>query len=483
MAQQKLYLQNSLTRKKELFSPIGEVVKIYSCGPTVYDYPHVGNFRSFLFSDLLNRTLQLFGYKTCLVMNITDIDDKTIKGANTKGLSLKDFTKKYTDTFLDDTKKLRMLKADFTPNATDHIDEIIEMIQTLLEKKHAYISDGSVYFSTISFAEYGKLSNLKTSDQIAGKGGRINHDEYERDDFSDFVLWKKYQADDGEVKYESPFGPGRPGWHIECSAMSKKYLGESFDIHTGGIDNRFPHHENEIAQSTCSSGKEFVNYWLHVEHLLIEGQKMSKSLGNTFTIAQLIEKGIPPLAIRYSLLSTHYRTTFNFTFDTAKGNQKALERLQRLKHRLEDFLSSETDELKIIENTPAQKDIRQSILQFETNFTEALADDLNTAKALANVFDFSYAINNALDKKQLNQALATQAFDFLEKSNRIFVFFDWEAEEEKTTEEINDLIKVRNEARAKKDFAKADEIRKKLISLGFEIEDTPTGTKTKKILN
>jgi len=301
---------NTLPGKIEDFRPLrpGEV-GLYTCGPTVYDYPHIGNYRAYIFEDILKRFLIFSGFKVTHVMNITDVDDKTIKGANALGVSLNEYTKKYIDAFFEDIKVLRILPADHYPRATEHIEDMVRMIKGLLDKGYAYFKDGSVYFSLAKFPDYGKLSKINKEELKAG--ARVETDEYEKESVYDFVLWKK--AKPGEPYWETEFGPGRPGWHIECSAMSTRYLGPTFDLHCGGIDNIFPHHENEIAQSEAYYGQKFVNYWLHCHHLVVNGEKMSKSKGNFFTLRDLLARQIDPVDLRYFLLSTHYRKMLNFT--------------------------------------------------------------------------------------------------------------------------------------------------------------------------
>ena len=306
---------NSLTREKEVFKPINaNEVGMYSCGPTVYNYAHIGNFRAYIFSDLLRRVLEDYGYNVKLVMNLTDVDDKTIKNSKENHISLNDYTKKYKEAFFEDIKTLGIKKATVNPAATDHIKEMIDIIELLKKNGHTYESDGSVYFKISTFPQYGELANLDKQELLDGASGRVLNDEYDKENASDFVLWKAYTEDDGDVYWDSPFGKGRPGWHIECSAMSCKYLGKHFDIHTGGVDNKFPHHENEIAQNEAAFNEKFVNYWLHCEHLIVDGEKMSKSKGNFYTLRDLLDKGLSPEAIRYSLINSHYRKQLNFTY-------------------------------------------------------------------------------------------------------------------------------------------------------------------------
>ncbi|MDH4257816.1 MAG: cysteine--tRNA ligase, partial [Candidatus Aminicenantes bacterium] len=315
---------NTLSGKLEPFHPLkkGEV-KLYTCGPTVYDHAHIGNFRAYAFEDLLKRFLVFMGYKVTHVMNITDVDDKTIKGAHSEGISLQEYTKKYIDSFFKDIDTLRMARADHYPRATEHIPEMIQMIKGLMEKGYAYAKDGSIYFSIAKFPNYGRLSKINLKELKPGE--RVELDEYEKDNIIDFALWKHKK--EGEPFWETEVGPGRPGWHIECSVMSSKYLGETFDIHCGGTDNIFPHHENEIAQSEAYFGKKFVNYWLHCRHLIVDGEKMSKSLGNQYTLRDLLDKNIDPLVLRFLLISTHYRKMLNFTFKALEQASASLGRV------------------------------------------------------------------------------------------------------------------------------------------------------------
>ena len=325
---------NSLSRKKEVFKPIDKkLITLYTCGPTVYDSPHIGNYRTFLFEDLLKRTLIASGFKVKHAMNITDIDDKTIKASTNENIDLKEFTKKYINIFFDELKILRILPADYYPRATKYISEMIAIIENLISKNHAYISSsGDVYFSIESFQKYGTLTNLKLDKLIQSK--RVLSDEYSSDTIQDFALWKAYKPSDGNVYWQSPWGKGRPGWHIECSAMAMNLLGNSIDIHCGGVDNKFPHHENEIAQSECFSQSKFVNYWLHSDFLLVDGEKMSKSKGNFYTLNDIIKKGMSVEEFRYMIFSAHYRSKINFSLKRINNAKKAISRITNLKHKL-----------------------------------------------------------------------------------------------------------------------------------------------------
>ena len=336
-----LEVYNTESRKKERITPApGEsTLRMYTCGPTVYNFAHIGNFRTFVFEDLLRRTIKYFGMPLIQVMNFTDVDDKTIAGALKKNLDLKTFTKIYEEAFLEDLKTLEIEPVEIYAAATDYIPEMIEMIETLLKKGVAYVGkDGNVFFSIKEFPSYGRLSHLTLEDLKVGASERVSTDEYEKESVADFVLWKSYDKErDGSVFWQSPFGPGRPGWHIECSAMATKLLGPSIDIHVGGVDNMFPHHENEIAQSEGCSGKKFVRHWMHSEHLLVDGKKMSKSAGNFYTLRDLLEKGITGKEIRYLYLQTHYRTQLNFTFQGLAASRHALSRFRDFIHRLQDI--------------------------------------------------------------------------------------------------------------------------------------------------
>jgi len=385
-AKTNICLFNTLTRKKEKFKPLTDSeVKIYTCGPTVYDYAHIGNFRAFIFEDLLKRWLVYRGFKVTHIMNLTDIDDKTIKGSQKQGIPLNKFTEFYVEAFFEDIKKLNIQAADKYPKATEHIPEMVALIKTLMTKGVAYKGeDDSIYFSVNKFSEYGKLSKIKVGELKTG--ARVSQDEYAKEEARDFALWKAWTPEDGEVFWETELGKGRPGWHIECSAMSTKYLGATFDIHCGGIDNMFPHHENEIAQSEAATDKKFVNYWMHNEHLQVEGKKMAKRLGNFYTLRDLLSKGYDPIAIRYLLMSTHYRQQFNFTFEGLESAKNAVDRLRNFMRRLKETREQEN-----------QGKVTKFVDKLEEDFGNAMDDDLNIGIALAALFDFVREINNLLD--------------------------------------------------------------------------------------
>ena len=458
-----LYFYNTLTRKKEFFNPIkAGFVSLYTCGPTVYDEAHIGNFRTFMFEDLLKRVLILSGLDVKHVMNITDVDDKTIKRASEQNKSLRELTEDYTQRFYNDLDWLKIIPADEYPLATLHVDGMILMIRTLLEKGHAYKEDdGSVYFKVDSFQDYGQLSNLVFEEQLTTS--RIISDEYSKETAQDFALWKGWKPEDGEVYWDAPWGKGRPGWHIECSSMSVEYLGEHFDIHCGGVDNMFPHHENEIAKSQCTSGKPFVNTWLHSEHLMVEGGKMSKSEGNFYTINELKSQGFTPENIRYQLLSGHYRTKINFSLAKKQEGEKVIRRLGDFKVRLMAELNQDSQS----EDLPAEYKI----------FKEKLFIDLDTPNALAVFFEYMRKMNTKIDSGLINIDEIVSALLFVEKFDYIFGIIP---NDDITPDEIKTLAKKREAARIEKDWALADEIRSNIDSLGWEIKDTPSGTKLSK---
>jgi len=463
--QHALHFFNTLTRQKENFKPITKnEVRMYTCGPTVYDYAHIGNFRAFLFEDLLKRWLKYRGYKVTHVMNLTDVDDKTIKGSQTQHIPLKQYTEFYAKAFFEDAAILNIEPADYYPRATEHIQEMVSLIQTLLAKSYAYKGeDGSIYFAINKFPNYGKLSKIKTRDLKTGT--RVKVDEYAKEEAQDFALWKAYTPEDGEVFWETPLGKGRPGWHVECSAMSMKYLGETFDIHCGGIDNMFPHHENEIAQSEAATGKQFVIYWLHNEHLQVEGQKMAKRFGNFYTLRDLLAKNCDPKVIRYLLLSTHYRQQFNFTFEGLEAAKGAIERLTNLMRRLKDSNGKGNGEK-----------ISQLIDKVQRCFGEAMDDDLNISVALASLFDFVRDVNNLLDNNELSKAEAEKVHALLTNFDNVLGVVG-NVEVETLPQEGALLIEKREQARKAKDWKTADEIRQQLKALGIVVEDTAQGVR------
>jgi cysteinyl-tRNA synthetase len=455
---------NTMTRRKEDFKSIKEgVVGLYTCGPTVYDLAHIGNFRAYIFEDLLHRYLEYAGYRVLRVMNITDVDDKTIAGAHREGISLGEYTERYTRAFMEDMETLRLKRPDHLPRATEHIQEMVSLVKKLLEKGYAYEKEGAIYYSIAKFPPYGKLSGIDLS--AIKPGARVEVDEYNKEDVRDFALWKEEKEED--VSWNTELGRGRPGWHIECSAMSMKYLGESFDIHTGGVDNIFPHHENEIAQSEAATDKKFVNYWMHCAHLLVNSEKMSKSKGNFYTLRDITKKGYNPVAVRYLLLSTHYRDPLNFT-------EKALVQAENTVKNYNAFYQS----LDFCTGGDSNKDIKEEIQKARNAFTEGLADDLNISAALAGVFGLMKSVNVALSQGILVQKDAEEVRSFLDEIDSIL--FILEKEETKLSEEEQRLLKEREQARKEKNFKRSDEIRALFKDKGILLEDTPYGTRWKK---
>jgi cysteinyl-tRNA synthetase len=493
-----LVFLNTFSRAKEEFVPLEPGhVRMYTCGPTVYAPAHIGNLRAYMFEDLLRRYLIYKGFRVTQVMNLTDIDDKTIRDANARGLSLAEHTRQFIEAFFHDMERLNIQKAEYYPKATEHIPEMVAMVRKLLDKGYAYISDGSIYFRVASFAAYGSLSHMKL-DQLKERV-RVDSDEYEKETASDFALWKAWTPEDGAVFWETELGKGRPGWHIECSAMSMKYLGETFDIHTGGVDNIFPHHENEIAQSEAATGKRFANYWLHNEHLMVEGKKMAKSEHNFFTLQDIVDRGENLSAIRYLLISTYYRQQLNFTFDGLVAAKNAITRLR-------DFRGSvvEAKEFRDCEKVEA------AILKAKSGFEAALDDDLNISPALAALFDFVREINSIIAQQGLSQNDKTKILSLLKNFNSVlgikeidgvairpepasirfsvgddvFVIIGetWSKDFGISEEEFKRMINNRRDARKRKDFAESDRIRDQLLAMGIILEDTPSGVRWKRKL-
>jgi cysteinyl-tRNA synthetase len=459
---------NTLTQKVEDFAPAsGNTVRMYVCGPTVYNYAHIGNLRTFTFQDILRRWLRARGLDTLHVMNITDVDDKIIRSAVAQGISIGDYTKPYEAAFLEDMATLRLQRPEKLVRATEHIDEMVHLIQSLTEKGITYESDGSIYYRIAKFPEYGKLSHNDFGGMIAG--ARVDVDEYEKENARDFVLWKHKK--EGEPSWDTPIGDGRPGWHIECSAMAMKYLGETLDIHAGGIDLTFPHHENEIAQSEAVTGKPFARFWIHAEHLIVEGQKMSKSLGNYYTLRDVLQMGYQPEAVRYLLASVPYRNKLNFTFDGLKAAATAIERLRNFELRLK------TDKFADGANDEAAARAAAALARFE----EAMDDDLNTANALGAVFEFIRDTNTAMDAGAFLAGNVPAALAFLARFDEVFdVLKPTVAEGALSDDEIDSLVAARNAAKKARDFARADSLRAELLDKGVILEDTKEGTRWKR---
>ncbi len=459
-----LKLYNTLTSQVEEFQPLAPpVARMYVCGPTVHDYAHIGNFRTFLFADLLRRYLKYKGFTVHHVMNITDVDDKIIKKAIEKKQTLRAYTDDYTARFFEDFDALGAERPEEILRATDHIPEMIDIIGRLAARGHTYESDGSTYFRINTFPGYGKLSKMNFEGNLTGASERVDADEYEaKENARDFVLWKA--AKEGEPFWETALGQGRPGWHIECSAMSMKALGETFDIHAGGIDLVFPHHENEIAQSEGATGKPFVRYWVHSEFLLAEGEKMSKSKGNYYTVRDLLQQGFSPRAIRYLLLTAQHQRQFNFTLDGLRGAESTIERLNDFKRRLSE-LQAESG------STAAAADLVERTQQ---RFETALDDDLNVPEALAALHDFVRETNTALAQGSVNAGDQRALLALVDRLDSVLRIFD-EVKHELLDSEIQALIDERQAARQNKNFARADELRNQLTELGIILEDTKDG--------
>jgi cysteinyl-tRNA synthetase len=474
-----LRLTNTLTGHLDEFTPaVGNTVRMYICGPTVHDFAHIGNFRTFVFEDILRRHLRSKGWRIEEVMNITDVDDKIIRRALDQGVDIRTYTEKYIAKFLEDWTTLRIEKPEKIVRATDHIPEMVELVRRLLDQGYAYREGGSVYFRIARFPDYGKLAGLEK--KKLRPGARVDVDEYDKEAPQDFALWKA-PKDENEPQWETEIGSGRPGWHLECSAMSMKYLGESFDLHCGGADLIFPHHENEIAQSEAATGQRFVRFWIHSGHLKVEGQKMAKSKGNFYLLRDLLDKGYDPLAIRYLLVSVPYRRQLNFTFGGLHQAAQSLDRIKEFLFRLGSTTLASGQDPKM----------RDTLAGFRNAFEEALDDDLNTALALAAVFNLIKAANTALD----NGAIAAgnrQEIEawFREVDDRLGIVPDLgRPSSREAVREVSDssattdgnrieaLIAERNQARAKRDFDRADEIRQELVAMGIVIEDTHEGTR------
>ena len=461
-----LKLMNTLGRRLQKFVPLKKkTVRMYTCGPTVYDYAHIGNFRTYVIQDVLRRYLKYKGYRVTQVTNITDVDDKTIRQSKAAGLDLRDYTTKFTDAYFEDIAALNIEKAEYYPRATENIDEMVALVKRLMRKGIAYQADGSVYFDISKFKKYGRLSGAKLSELKAG--ARIDSDEYSKDEARDFVLWKGWRPEDGDAFWETSIGKGRPGWHIECSAMSMKYLGTTFDMHSGGEDLIFPHHENEIAQSEAATGKRFVRYWLHSGMLLVGGRKMAKSLGNFFTLRDLLSKGHDPTAIRYLLMSAHYRAQLNFTKEALSNAEKAMEALRATLQRVRGIDAR---------SKRKNRELRKTLSREEREFEKAMDDNLNTPRALAALHRIARAVNRAIDHGRVSGEDALTITHLLSSLDMVLGIFSEKTTRESLPEEAERLIKQREEARARKDWATADKLRERLLATGISVEDTPRGT-------
>lgn len=466
-----MLVYNSLSRSKERVVPLEENhVRIYTCGPTVYNFAHIGNFRAYIFEDILRRALKFDGFKVTQVMNLTDVDDKTIRGSMEAGISLQEFTAPFIQAFFNDIKTLNIEPAEYYPAATDHIPEMIAIIEKLLEKGLAYTSaDGSVYFSVAKFPEYGKLAHLDRENLKVGS--RVAQDEYDKESYGDFALWKGWDESDGDVVWDAPWGRGRPGWHIECSAMAMKILGESFEMHTGGIDNLFPHHENEIAQTEGATGKPFVRYWLHCAHLRVNGEKMSKSLGNFYTLRDLAEMGWGGREIRYVLINGHYRQPLNFTFAALEAARTTLARIDQCIDSLQEFGGN---------NTAVA--LPEWAKQHVDDFKSAINDDLNIPEALAALFAVVRESNSATQNKSIIPEQAVALLELMQRFDQVLgvVFFD-RKEEAEAPAEIKELLEQRAAARSAKEWAESDRLRDLMAELGWQVRDSKEGQRVKHI--
>lgn len=456
-----------LRAKVDLVPHKGNQILLYTCGPTVYDFAHIGNLRTYVFEDILRRTIKYFGMGIRQVMNLTDVDDKTIRRANERGLKLADFTQKYKDAFFEDLAALGIEKAEVYPSATDYIDDMKKMIQKLIDQDFAYVaSDGNVFFRISSFPSYGALSHLCLDELKGGASNRVNADEYEKETISDFVLWKAYdKGRDGDVRWASPWGEGRPGWHIECSAMALALLGETIDLHVGGIDNMFPHHENEIAQSEACTHKVFARHWMHSAHLIVNGKKMSKSLGNFYTFRDLEKLGYSGREVRYMLLATHYRMQLNFTMDGLMAARNALERIDDFVYRVKSLKGDD------------QLDVSDLLSDVDQEFRTLLADDLNTSGALSALFGFIRKVNSLCDLGQIGEAGGKKIFAFLQQMDCVIGVLPTEKIE--VPKRISEALQERNEARRLKNWALADRLRDEIYAAGFVIEDGDEGPRVK----
>ena len=464
-----LKFHNTLTGQLEKFQPLNDnEVRLYICGPTVWSFAHIGNFRTFTFGDVLRRYLKYKDFRLTHVMNLTDVDDRIINEAKKAGKTIDEFTAPFIQAFWEDADALGIERPEIAPRATEHIAEMIAIIEKLLENGHAYESEGSIYYRISAFEDYGKLSKINFKGNISGASGRVDTDKYDKENANDFALWKLVDADE-PTGWDASFGRGRPGWHIECSAMAMKYLGETFDIHAGGVDLKFPHHENEIAQSEGATSQSFAKVWLHSEHLKVEGETMSKSLGNYYTFRDLIEKGHSATAIRYLLLSVPYHKQLNFTFETLQGAENTIERLRDFRKRL--------NEAKLIRdaNETIQNVAESALREFEA----AMDDNLNTSVALAALHNLVREINTALAEDALREEDRNKVLETIEKIDSVLNIFG-EEKAEMLDAEIESLIEERQEARRNRNFARSDEIRDLLAGKGIVLEDTKDGVRWKR---
>ena len=464
-----LKFHNTLTNQIEEFQPMNDAeVKLYICGPTVWSFAHIGNFRTFTFGDILRRYLKYKGYQLTHVFNLTDVDDRIINEAKNSGKTIDEFTAPFIEAFWEDFDALGLERPEITPRATEHIAEMIQIIETLLENDHAYESDGSIYYRISAFKDYGKLSKINFKGNVSGASGRVDTDKYDKENANDFALWKLV-GEDEPTGWDASFGRGRPGWHIECSAMAMKYLGETFDIHAGGIDLKFPHHENEIAQSEGATGKIFAKTWLHSEHLKVEGETMSKSLGNYYTFRDLVAKNYSPTAIRYLLMSVPYHKQLNFTFETLDGAEQTIARLRDFRARLNEA------NLRDGTNEEVQKFTKTALQDFEA----AMDDNLNTSVALAALHNLTRETNTALTAEKIKSEDRAAILDALAKIDSVLNIFG-EEKAEMLDAEIESLIEERQEARRSRNFARSDEIRDLLAEKGIVLEDTKDGVRWKR---
>jgi cysteinyl-tRNA synthetase len=463
----RLAFYDTLRRETVPFEPLeAGRARIYTCGPTVHDYAHIGNLRTFLFEDLLRRVLEARGYAVTQVMNLTDVDDKIIAKAGERGVPIAEYTAAFEEAFFEDLRTLRIEPAEHYPRATDHIGVMVDLVERLREGGHTYTAeDGSIYFRIATFPRYGRLSRVDLSGML--DGARVASDEYDKENPKDFALWKAAGPD--EESWETRLGRGRPGWHIECSAMAMAYLGETFDIHTGGVDNVFPHHENEIAQSEAATGKPFARTWLHAEHLIVDGQKMAKSLGNFFTLRDVMERGYRAHAIRYLLLSVHYRSPVNFTFAGLEQAAASLERLGDFAARLEALPADGGPGTGVAERTGRAR----------SDFDAALDDDLNSSRALGVVFEWLRDINRAIDEGRVTAADRPALEGMLGAFDRVYDVLRPDPAETELSGEVESLIAEREAARRERDWARADAIRDDLAARGVVLEDTPQGVRWK----